>query len=197
MLLPLSFVIFVSMIKDISEDYKRHKSDRKENLSKVLIMDVETGEFKQHTWEEVQLGSVVKILENNYFPADLILVDSSEANGQCYVETKGLDGETNLKTRYTNKNCRFSVPPLGEINCEMPDEQIYKFDGTYQYKNGKASLGLENFLHRGSSLKNTEWVIGITVYTGHDTKVLKNSLKTHWKQSAVEKQTNKLIIIIF
>ena len=74
MLLPLSFVIFVSMIKDISEDYKRHKSDRKENLSKVLIMDVETGEFKQHTWEEVQLGSVVKILENNYFPADLILV---------------------------------------------------------------------------------------------------------------------------
>lgn len=31
MLLPLTFVIFVSMIKDISEDYKRHKSDRKEN----------------------------------------------------------------------------------------------------------------------------------------------------------------------
>lgn len=81
MLVPLSFVIFVSMIKDISEDYKRHKSDRKENLSKVLIMDVDSGEFNQHTWEEVQVGSVVKILENNYFPADLILVDSSEANG--------------------------------------------------------------------------------------------------------------------
>ncbi len=81
MLLPLSFVIFVSMIKDISEDYKRHKSDRKENQSKVLIMDVETGEFKQHTWEEVQLGAVVKIPENNYFPADLVLIESSEPNG--------------------------------------------------------------------------------------------------------------------
>ena len=135
MLLPLSFVIFVSMIKDISEDYKRHKSDRKENLSKVLMMDVATGEFNQHTWEEVQLGSVVKILENNYFPADLILIDSSESSGQCYVETKGIDGETNLKTRYTNKDFRFpEPPPLGEINCEMPDEQIYQFEGTYQYQ---------------------------------------------------------------
>jgi 4-hydroxybenzoate polyprenyltransferase len=53
MLLPLGFVIFISMIKDISEDYKRHRSDRKENLSKVLMMDVDTGEFNQHTWEEV------------------------------------------------------------------------------------------------------------------------------------------------
>ena len=135
MLIPLTFVIFVSMIKDISEDYKRHKSDRKENLSKVLMMDVDTGEFNQHTWEELQLGSVVKILENNYFPADLILIDSSESSGQCYVETKGIDGETNLKTRYTNKDFRFPVPPpLGEINCEMPDEQIYQFEGTYQYQ---------------------------------------------------------------
>ncbi len=73
------------------------------------------------------------------------------------------------------------------IKCEMPDEQIYKFDATYQYENERASFGLENFLHRGSSLKNTEWVIGVVVYSGHDTKVLKNSLKTHWKQSAVEK----------
>jgi hypothetical protein len=32
MLLPLSFVIIVSMIKDIFEDRKRHKSDNEENL---------------------------------------------------------------------------------------------------------------------------------------------------------------------
>jgi phospholipid-transporting ATPase len=31
MLFPLSFVIGVSMIKDIFEDYKRHKSDNLEN----------------------------------------------------------------------------------------------------------------------------------------------------------------------
>ena len=31
MLIPLTFVITLSMIKDIFEDYKRHKSDKKEN----------------------------------------------------------------------------------------------------------------------------------------------------------------------
>ena len=37
MLVPLSFIIFVSMIKDIFEDYQRHKSDNDENSRKVLV----------------------------------------------------------------------------------------------------------------------------------------------------------------
>jgi len=39
MLLPLSFVIFVSMVKDIFEDYKRHKSDKTENYKQSLAYD--------------------------------------------------------------------------------------------------------------------------------------------------------------
>lgn len=39
MLMPLSFVIIVSMIKDIFEDYKRHKSDKQENFKLVEVYD--------------------------------------------------------------------------------------------------------------------------------------------------------------
>lgn len=39
MLMPLAFVIGVSMIKDIFEDYKRHKSDRQENFKTALVYD--------------------------------------------------------------------------------------------------------------------------------------------------------------
>ena len=35
MALPLSFVILVSMIKDMFEDYKRYKSDTEENYKLV------------------------------------------------------------------------------------------------------------------------------------------------------------------
>ena len=35
-LMPLSFVVLVSMVKDIIEDAKRHSSDNRENKSKVL-----------------------------------------------------------------------------------------------------------------------------------------------------------------
>jgi phospholipid-transporting ATPase len=46
MLVPLSFVVLVSMIKDIFEDLKRHQSDNLENNRKVLVGDPETGTFK-------------------------------------------------------------------------------------------------------------------------------------------------------
>jgi P-type E1-E2 ATPase len=48
-------------------------------------------------WKEIKVGHVVKIFKNEYFPADLVLMNSSGAKGICYIETKNLDGETNLK----------------------------------------------------------------------------------------------------
>lgn len=46
MLMPLAFVITVSMIKDIFEDYKRHKSDKQENFKMVEVYDSITKTFK-------------------------------------------------------------------------------------------------------------------------------------------------------
>lgn len=37
MALPLTFVILVSMVKDLFEDLKRHKSDKNENYKKTLV----------------------------------------------------------------------------------------------------------------------------------------------------------------
>lgn len=43
MALPLAAVVFVSMLKDAFEDYKRHKSDEKENNTKAEVLDSSTG----------------------------------------------------------------------------------------------------------------------------------------------------------
>jgi magnesium-transporting ATPase (P-type) len=84
----------------------------------------------------------------------------------------------------------------GTIQCEMPNDQIYKFEGTYENHNTKASLNFDNFLHRGSSLRNTEWILGVPIYAGHDTKVMMNSSNSRYKRSDIEVRTNKLVIMI-
>ena len=56
----------------------------------------------------------------------------------------------------------------------MPNNAIYKFEGNIELEglSEKASLGAENMDLRGSSLKNTEFIYGVAVFTGHDTKVM-------------------------
>lgn len=57
--------------------------------------------------------------------------------------------------------------------------------------NGKRiSLSYENFLLRGSSLRNTDWIFGIVTFPGHDTRIMRNSTGSKAKFSKVEKQTN-------
>lgn len=79
----------------------------------------------------------------------------------------------------------------GKVICEAPNDFLYKFEGTITIENETYALNHNNFLLRGSSLKNTEWIYGIVVYTGHDTKIMKNSSNSRSKQSKIEIKTNK------
>ena len=95
------FVITVSAVKDIFEDMKRHKADNVENQRQVLRLGKKQESFVLDSWRNLRVGQIVKINQDQYFPADLILIKSSNPSGLAYIETKNLDGETNLK----HKSC--------------------------------------------------------------------------------------------
>lgn len=50
------------------------------------------------------------VLENEEFPADMVIVASSRPDASCYVQTSSLDGEKNLKTKKTPKNLDKLIP---------------------------------------------------------------------------------------
>jgi phospholipid-translocating ATPase len=69
--------------------------------------------------------------------------------------------------------------------------------GTLQWGGETLSIPPTSILLRDSKLRNTEWVVGAVVFTGHDTKVMQNATDPPSKRSSLEKQMDKIIIALF
>ncbi|XP_040179722.1 phospholipid-transporting ATPase IG isoform X5 [Rana temporaria] len=85
------------------------------------------------------------------------------------------------------------------IECEQPQPDLYKYVGRmniFTDQEVKArSLGPENLLLKGSTLKNTQKIYGVAVYTGMETKMALNYQGKSQKRSAVEKSINAFLIV--
>jgi phospholipid-translocating ATPase len=158
--------------------------------------------FHETKWTKLRVGDVVRVEKDNFFPADLILLSSSYEDGICYVETMNLDGETNLKlkqalnvTSHLQDDESFSE--FGAvIRCEDPNAQLYSFVGNIEIEEQQYPLSPQQLLLRDSKLRNTEYVYGVVVFTGHDTKVMQNATSVPSKRSKIEKKMDGAIYLL-
>lgn len=202
---PLLCILGVSAIKELFEDSKRHKADRKVNESEIYVLNKSTLNWDLIRWQDVKVGDIVKCVSENFFPSDILLLASSEPGGMCYIETANLDGETNLKIRQslsctaictTSELIRNNLDSA-VVECDPPDPRLYEFEGKLFMPNGDEAfpLGPDNLLLRGAKLKNTSWIFGVVLYTGHESKLMINSFaEAPIKQSRLEKLTNIQIL---
>ncbi|KAM4608383.1 phospholipid-transporting ATPase IH-like [Polymixia lowei] len=202
--LPLFFVITVTSIKQGYEDWLRHKADCSINECPVDV--VQQGKVVRTQSHKLRVGDVVMVREDETFPCDLILLSSSREDGTCYVTTTSLDGESSHKTYYAVPDTMAfrteqEVDSLhATIECEQPQPDLYKFVGRINiYKDREEPvarpLGAENLLLRGATLKNTQRIYAVAVYTGMDTKMALNYQSKSQKRSAVEKSMNAFLIV--
>ncbi|RKO94826.1 hypothetical protein BDK51DRAFT_24179, partial [Blyttiomyces helicus] len=182
------------------------------------------GPWRATAWQDVRVGDFVLLRGNDPIPSDVIILSTSEPDALCYVETKNLDGETNLKIRRALEETRWmrGAQDCVELRCiletEKPNTSLYTFVGKLSLPsscligdphhgagrsfNGgdakpaelsldaKVPLNMDNMLMRGCILRNTEWAIGIAVYTGPDTKIRMNAGATPSKRSVIERTMN-------
>lgn len=200
--LPLVVVIAATMVKEGVEDWQRKQQDIEVNNRKVKV-HVGDGTFHDTEWRNLRVGDIVKVEKDQFFPADILLLSSSYDDAICYVETMSLDGETNLKM----KQALEATSSLSEdsnfqnfkavIKCEDPNANLYTFVGTMELEEQHCPLNPQQLLLRDSKLRNTDYIYGAVIFTGHDTKVIQNSTDAPSKRSRVEKKMDKLIYFLF
>ncbi|KAJ5986405.1 hypothetical protein N7451_010770 [Penicillium sp. IBT 35674x] len=203
-IVPLAIVLAVSAIKELVEDYKRRMSDRGLNYSKTQVL--RGSSFHETKWVDVVVGDIVRVESEQPFPADLVLMASSEPEGLCYIETANLDGETNLKIKQAIPETAHLVSPSdlgrlgGRVRSEQPNSSLYTYEATLTMNAGggekELSLAPDQLLLRGATLRNTPWIHGIVVFTGHETKLMRNATATPIKRTAVERMVNVQILML-
>ncbi|GAA6021480.1 hypothetical protein JCM11491_006510 [Sporobolomyces phaffii] len=184
-----------------------------------------TAKWERTLWKKLEVGDVVLLKENDQIPADVVVLATSDADGLCFVETKNLDGETNLKPR---KSLKATAGIANEedvehaqfwVDSEAPHANLYSYNGVLRWRAKEEKLGMEHpvtegrdrelggevqeaitineLLLRGCALRNTKWVIGLVLFTGADTKIMLNQGETPSKRSKIEKETNFNVLINF
>ncbi|XP_071352110.1 probable phospholipid-transporting ATPase IM isoform X2 [Trachinotus anak] len=200
-IVPLVLVLLITAVKDATDDYFRHKSDQQVNnrQSQVLIR----GSLQNEKWMNVRVGDIIKLENNQFVAADILLLCSSEPYGLCYIETAELDGETNLKVRQalTITSDLGDLSKLmdfdGEVICEPPNNKLDKFTGTLNWRDNKYPLDNDKMLLRGCVLRNTEWCFGMVIFAGLQTKLMQNCGRTTFKRTSIDKLMNTLVLWIF
>jgi magnesium-transporting ATPase (P-type) len=113
------------------------------------------------------------------------------------MQTSNLDGESALKPREAHhafQNLE-AKDIRGHVEVDQPNSNIYSVSGAIDLE-GKAKqhFTIDNVLLRGTNLKNVEYVLGIVVYTGKDTKIMQNIKHSSLKNSSIERTLNKVVI---
>lgn len=201
---PLVVVLIISAGKELVEDYRRKQADQALNSSKARVL--RGSSFEQTKWINVAIGDIVRVESEEPFPADLVLLASSEPEGLCYIETANLDGETNLKIKQALPETSTLVSASemsrlgGKIRSEQPNSSLYTYEATLTMAAGggekELPLNPEQLLLRGATLRNTPWVHGVVVFTGHETKLMRNATAAPIKRTKVERQLNMLVLAL-
>ncbi|KAK2868944.1 hypothetical protein Q7C36_000815 [Tachysurus vachellii] len=203
-MLPLITVLTIRGSKDLLTDLARRRSDARINQRHCDILT--TQGFTGAQWKDVCVGDILRIYRDQVIPADLLLLCCTEPHSLCYIETADIDGETNLKFRQAltvthNELTSGHVEELlqffdGVVRCEEPNSRLYSFRGELQWQGQCYTLDSDHMLLRETVLRNTDTAYGLAIYTGADSKILRNSGSLKIKKTQVEKFLNKVVGMI-
>ena len=208
-LFPLAIILIMDGVITVIEELRRRQSDKKANSSRAFVYDPQRLQFKETQWSNVKVGDFIQIGSRDVAPADVLILSVSEKSdlplGKCWVETKSLDGETNLKPKQALSATFKEVSTVaalarvkGSLSMEHPNKAINSFNGVASLdEKGSFRVSHSNVIFRGSVLRNCDWAIALVMNTGPDTKILMSAPVTRIKLSALTEKSSQEIFRVF
>ncbi|SCV01542.1 LAMI_0G12156g1_1 [Lachancea mirantina] len=196
-IVPLAFVLTVTMSKEALDDIQRRKRDRESNNE---LYEVLNGAQLVRS-RDLKVGDLIKLEKGARAPADIVLLQSSEPSGELFIKTDQLDGETDWKLRLAcplTQHMSFDdLLNKISINASAPEKSIHNFIGKLKYKDATSQpLSVDNTMWANTVLASTGTCIGCILYTGCDTRQAMNTTMSSVKTGLLELEINGLSKIL-
>jgi len=188
------------------------RSSQREALLDRARGSGDQSELETTTSGELKCGDIVKVYKDQMVPCDMILLSSSEEKGHCFIDKANLNGETSLEVMVSlpalRKYCNEHGTRFGSLSVEMdweaPSSNFEQFRCHLNLieNNTKIPVAVnhKNLLLRETILRNTEYVYGLAVYTGDDTKIRRSIAegeKPSPKNSRIMILVDKYMVMMF
>ena len=162
---PLAFIVFVSACRAAKEDWDKHKADANRNGFKYGVM--RDGAWKDTESGDIRVGDVVKVMQNNMIPADMLFLGSALPKGHAFIDKSNLNGETALlvvnsmvQTRPFAKDDAAVQSLSLALTYEPPNKVFDSFKGNCSAKMGGDSAEFavdgKSLLMRETNLRNCD-----------------------------------------
>lgn len=160
----------------------------------------------QKKWKDIKVGDYVLLNQDDWIPADLLLLTCDGENNECFVETMALDGETNLKNKQPLTEVSEIVKTTeglakfkAKVTVEDPNIDLHNFEGNLELldENRKLTIGPDHIIYRGSIIRNTQNAVGLVVFTGEETKIRMNAIKNpRIKAPKLQRAINMIVLFM-
>lgn len=112
------------------------------------------------------------------------------------MEKGALDNDDPLSSNMVKDSSYNSLDSIASVRGVAPGADVRHADNRSKVDE-VAPVTMSNVALRGCWLKNTDWVYGVVLYAGVDTKMMRNLKNTGLKFSTMETKLNRMIVAIF
>ncbi|EAS04930.2 phospholipid-translocating P-type ATPase, flippase family protein (macronuclear) [Tetrahymena thermophila SB210] len=207
---PVIFIVFLVMAREVYDNIKIFVQDSKYNQTVFKVLNYQN-QFQEVKIQELKIGQIIELQEGQPAPADLLILYSSNINGNILIKTDHFDGKTKQISRkainYFQQDIKKRqndylqlIDTDGYVEIPPPSANYSQFEATFYLNDGYSKynekITIENAIWQNSTVSNG-FILGLIIYTGSETKTNMNMKSPRFKIGKFDLEANFLMKIFF